>query len=155
MKKTQKLIDFHMQFLKEVPHHTFKKIAPNKIYNIINDTNKKLILMKIYYIYAHYKNDKYFIKRTYWNKWKKKIRIFSVNNDNTIHLRNISGHCFSVEKIVEKTCSRTMQHSEIGVEKEFQGRVGVVLQSIKYQKTVEVLRSLSIHFLFLLFLLVL
>ena len=102
MKKTQKLIDFHMQFLKEVPHHTFKKIAPNKIYNIINDTNKKLILMKIYYIYAHYKNDKYFIKRTYWNKWKKKIRIFSVNNDNTIHLRNISGHCFSVEKIVVK-----------------------------------------------------
>ena len=90
-----------MQFLKEVPHPTFKQVLPEKIYNIINDTNKKLALLQIFYIYAHYKYNKYLIKKTYWNRWKKKVKLFSVNN-NVIHLKNINGHCFSVQKIVVK-----------------------------------------------------
>ena len=103
LKRTQSLIDFHMQFLQEVPHPTFKQVLPEKIYNIINDTNKKLALLQIFYIYAHYKYNKYLIKKTYWNKWKKKVKIFSVNsNNNVIHLKNINGHCFSVQKIVVK-----------------------------------------------------
>ena len=101
LKRTQNLIDFHMQFLKEVPHPTFKQVLPEKIYNIINDTNKKLALLQIFYIYAHYKYNKYLIKKTYWNRWKKKVKLFSVNN-NVIHLKNINGHCFSVQKIVVK-----------------------------------------------------
>ena len=110
MKKTQNLIDFHIQFLKEVPHHTFKQILPAKIYNIITDTNKKLALMQIFYIYAHYKYDKFLIKKKYWDKWKKKIKIFIFNNNNIIHLKNISGHCFSVEKIVVKEIRCGIHH---------------------------------------------
>ena len=91
-----------MKFLKEVPHYTFKKIFPKKIYNIINDTNRKLMLMQIFYIYAHYKYDKYLIKKVYWNRWKKNIKIFNVSDIETIHIKNISDHCFSVEKIIIK-----------------------------------------------------
>jgi hypothetical protein len=101
LKKTQKLIDFQLQFLKEVPHHSFKRIDPNGIYNIINKTNKELALLKIYYIYEHYKCNKFIIKRLYWNRWKKKVKILCVDN-NDVHLKNICGHCFSVEKIVVK-----------------------------------------------------
>ena len=102
LKKTQNLIDFHLKFLKEVPHTTFKNILPNKIYSIINDTNKKLMLLQIFYIYSHYKYNKYLIKKFYWNRWKKSIKIFSINDNEIIHIKNISGHCFSVEKIVVK-----------------------------------------------------
>ena len=104
LKKTQNLVDFHLQFLKEVPHHSFNRILPNKIYNIINDTNKKLALMQIFYIYAHYKYDKYLIKKIYWNRWKKEIKLFNVtiNSNDITHLKNIAGHCFSMERIVVK-----------------------------------------------------
>ena len=101
LKITQNLANFHMQFLRDVPHQTFNNIAPNKIYNIINDTNRKLALMKIYYIYAHYKYDKYLIKKKYWIKWIKNVNIFTGDN-NQYHLTNIYGHCFSAEKIVIK-----------------------------------------------------
>ena len=101
-KITQNLVNFHMQFLRDVPHHTFNNVAPKKLYEIINDTNKKLALMKIYYIYAHYKYDKYLIKKIYWNKWLKNINISTGNNNQFIHLTNIYGHCISAEKIVVK-----------------------------------------------------
>ena len=109
LKKTQKLVDFHLAFLKEVPHHSFKRIVPNKIYNIINDTNKKLSLMQIFYIYAHYKYDKYFIKKEYWYRWKKKVKLFTANK-NITHIKNISGHCFSVEKIIVKEIRCGIHH---------------------------------------------
>ena len=109
LKKTQNLIDFHITFLKDVPHHSFKRIEPNKIYNIINDTNNKLCLMQIFYIYAHYKYDKYLIKKEYWNRWKKKANLLTENN-NIIHLKNMSGHCFSVEKIIVKEIKCGIHH---------------------------------------------
>ena len=89
--------------MRDIPHHSFKRLDPNKIYNIINDNNKILALIQIFYIYAHYKYDKYFIKLEYWNRWKKKIGIFNNSNNNYLtHLKNISGHCFSAEKIIIK-----------------------------------------------------
>ena len=103
LKKSKKLTDFHIQFLRDIPHYSFKRLDPNKIYNIINDNNKILALIQIFYIYAHYKYDKYFIKLEYWNRWKKKIGIFNTSNNNYLtHLKNISGHCFSAEKIIIK-----------------------------------------------------
>ena len=102
LKQTQNLVDFHIQFLRDIPHHTFNNIVPKKIYDIISNTNKKLALMKIYYIYGHYKYDKFMIKKIYWNRWVKNVKIFIGNDNQLIHLKNIYGHCFSVEKIYVK-----------------------------------------------------
>ena len=113
IQKTKKDLDFHLEFLKQVPHNTFNKIMPEKMLKMMKEMHINLALMKIYYIYAHYKIDKFFIKKTYWNRWKKNTIVLNCEDISEIHLTNISGHCFSVEKIIIKEIRCGLHHDSM------------------------------------------
>ena len=99
IQKTKKDLDFHLEFLKQVPHSTFNKLMPEKMLNTLKDMRRKLVLMKVFYIYTLNKNDKFFIKKTYWNRWKKNTLIFNSEDIKDIHITNLTGHCFSMQRI--------------------------------------------------------
>jgi hypothetical protein len=113
IQKTKKDLDFHLEFLKQVPHQTFNKLMPEKMLNMMKEMHKNLVLMKIFYIYTHYKNDKFFIKKTYWTRWKKSTTIFNSDNITEIHLTNITGHCFSMEKIIIREVRCGLHHESM------------------------------------------
>ena len=104
IQKTKKDLDFHLEFLKQVPHPTFKKIYPEKMLIMMKEMHRNLALMKLFYIYTHYKVERFYIKKIYWSRWKSNTLSLIFNNENTsqIHLTNMTGHCFSMERIVVK-----------------------------------------------------
>ena len=110
IQKTKKELDFQLEFLKQVPHGTFNKLMPVKMLNMFKEMRTNLVLLKIIDIYTHYKTDKFFIKKTYLNRWKKNTLIFNAVDITEIHLTNISGHCFSMEKIIIKEVRCGLHH---------------------------------------------
>ena len=104
IQKTKKDLDFHLEFLKQVPHPTFRKIYPEKMLIMMKEMHRNLALMRIFYIYTHYKVDRFYIKKIYWTRWKKNTLNLIFNSEDTsmIHLTNTTGHCFSMERIVVK-----------------------------------------------------
>ena len=111
--KIKKNLDFHLEFLKQVPHQTFSKLVPEKMLRMMKEMNKNLILMKIINIYTHYKNDKFLVKKSFWIRWKKNTLIFNSDNNNEIHLTNITGHCFSMEKIIIREVGCGLHHNSM------------------------------------------
>jgi hypothetical protein len=111
--KTKKDLDFHLEFLKQVPHHTFNKIMPQKMLNMMKEMHTNLALMKVFYIYTHYKTDKFFVKKSFWNRWKKNTLIFNSEDISEIHLTNITGHCFSMERIVIREVRCGLHHDSL------------------------------------------
>ena len=113
IQKTKKDLDFHLEFLKQVPHSTFNKIYPEKMLNMMQEMHRNLALMKIFYIYTNYKVDKFYIKKNYWTRWKNNTMIFNNDNIKDIHLTNMHGHCFSVERIVVKEVRCGLHHESM------------------------------------------
>ena len=113
IQKTKKDLDFHLEFLKQVPHKTFNKLMPNKMLDMLKQMHTNLALMKVYYIYTLHKNDKFFIKKTFFNRWKKNTLIFNNVSIGEIHLTNLNGHCFSMERIVYREVRCGLHHESM------------------------------------------
>ena len=83
---------------------------PEKILDMMKDMNRKLALLKVFYIYTLHKTDNFFTKKTYLNRWKKVTLIFNSDDIKEIHLTNLTGHCFSMEKIIIREVRCGLHH---------------------------------------------
>ena len=110
LKLKKKLADFYLRFLKNLPENSYKRIQPNILYNILKSENMKLSLLKLLYIYEHFKMNKYSIKKSYLKKWKKSVNFIDIDINNNFHILNKFGHCLSAQNIKEINCGI---HSEI------------------------------------------
>ena len=102
LKLTKKLADFHSGFMNNITEKTFNKIQPSILYNIIKNNNKKLCLLKIFYIYAKYKMNKYLLYKSYFRKWKKAVNFIDIHTKENIHILNKLGHCISAKNVIIK-----------------------------------------------------
>ena len=124
LNNNKKLVEFHLNYVKNLPKNRFKKIQPKILYNIINDTSKKLLLLKIFYTYEKYKNSKYLIKKVYFKKWKKSSNLIDINDNDFVHIVNKYGHCLSAESIIVKEI-------KCGIHVNFEGNVDCLCKKIK------------------------
>ncbi len=113
IQKTKRDLDFHLEFLKQVPHDTFNKLMPNKMLDMIKQMHTNLALLKVFYIYKLYKTDKFLIKKTFINRWKKNTSIFNNTDLGDIHITNLNGHCFSMERIEVRVVRCGLHHESM------------------------------------------
>jgi hypothetical protein len=102
LKLAKKLADFHTRFMNNTTEKIINRIQPTVLYNIIKNNNKKLCLLKIFYIYAKYKMNKYLLLKLYLRKWLKAINFIEIRTKENIHIINKSGHCISAKSVIVK-----------------------------------------------------
>ena len=102
LKLAKKLADFHTRFMNNTTEKIINRIQPTVLYNIIKNNNKKLCLLKIFYIYSKYKMNKYLLYKSYFKKWKKAINFIDIHTKENIHILNKLGHCISAKNVIIK-----------------------------------------------------